>query len=97
VVATGAALFQPTVSTISAEGVVLSVQATVSPDQKYVYLDMRPQLSRLLDRVIAGARDAPVHGRRSVDGDEATQLLDERIGVDRLRDQRVDAEALDVV
>jgi general secretion pathway protein D len=48
VVATGAALFEPTISSISAEGVVLSVQATVSPDQKYVYLDMRPELSRLL-------------------------------------------------
>jgi type II secretory pathway component GspD/PulD (secretin) len=48
VVATGAALFQPTISDVSAQGVVLSVQATVSPDQKYVYLDMRPELSRLL-------------------------------------------------
>ena len=48
VVAPGAALFNPTVSTTVAEGVVLSVQATVSPDRKYVFLDIQPQLARLL-------------------------------------------------
>jgi len=47
VVATGAALFNPTVSTTVAVGVVLSVQATVSPDRKYVFLDLQPQLARL--------------------------------------------------
>ena len=47
VVGTGAALFQPTVSTTTASGVVLSVQATVSPDHKYVFLDLQPQLARL--------------------------------------------------
>jgi len=47
VVAPGAALFDPTVSTTTATGVVLSVQATVSPDRKYVFLDLQPQLARL--------------------------------------------------
>ncbi len=47
VVAPGAALFQPTVSTTVATGVVLNVLATVSPDRKYVFLDMQPQLARL--------------------------------------------------
>jgi type II secretory pathway component GspD/PulD (secretin)/tetratricopeptide (TPR) repeat protein len=47
VVAPGAALFNPTVSTTVATGVVLSVQATVSPDRKYVFLDLQPQLARL--------------------------------------------------
>jgi type II secretory pathway component GspD/PulD (secretin) len=37
----------PTVSTTVGTGVVLSVLATVSPDRKYVYLDMQPQLARL--------------------------------------------------
>jgi type II secretory pathway component GspD/PulD (secretin) len=47
VVAPGAALFDPQVQTTTATGVVLSVQATVSPDRKYVFLDLRPQLARL--------------------------------------------------
>jgi type II secretory pathway component GspD/PulD (secretin)/tetratricopeptide (TPR) repeat protein len=47
VVAPGAALFDPTVSTTVATGVVLSVQATVSPDRKYVFLDLQPQLAHL--------------------------------------------------
>jgi type II secretory pathway component GspD/PulD (secretin)/tetratricopeptide (TPR) repeat protein len=47
VVAPGAALFDPTVSTTTATGVVLKVQATVSPDRKYVYLNLQPQLARL--------------------------------------------------
>jgi type II secretory pathway component GspD/PulD (secretin) len=47
IVAPGAALFEPTVSTTVATGVVLSVQATVSPDRKYVFLDLQPQLARL--------------------------------------------------
>ncbi len=47
VVAPGAALFDPTVSTTTAEGVVLSVQATVSPDRKYVFMNLQPQLARL--------------------------------------------------
>ncbi len=47
VVAPGAALFDPTVSTTTATGVVLSVQATVSPDRKYVFLNLDPQLARL--------------------------------------------------
>jgi general secretion pathway protein D len=47
VVATGAALFDPTVSTTTATGVVLTVQATVSPDRKYVYMNLQPQLARL--------------------------------------------------
>jgi general secretion pathway protein D len=47
VVAPGAALFDPQVSTTVATGVVLSVQATVSPDRKYVFLDLQPQLARL--------------------------------------------------
>jgi general secretion pathway protein D len=47
VVAPGAALFDPTVSTTTATGVVLSVQATVSPDRKYVFMNLRPQLARL--------------------------------------------------
>ncbi len=47
VVAPGAALFDPTVSTTVAVGVVLAVQATVSPDRKYVFLDLQPQLARL--------------------------------------------------
>jgi general secretion pathway protein D len=48
VTGTGAALFQPTVSTVPAVAVVTSVLATVSPDRKYVYLDIRPQLARLI-------------------------------------------------
>jgi general secretion pathway protein D len=47
VVATGAALFQPIPATTFASAVVLKVQATVSPDRKYVYLDLQPQLARL--------------------------------------------------
>lgn len=47
VVAPGVGLFDPTVSTTVASGVVLSVLATVSPDRKYVYLDLQPQLARL--------------------------------------------------
>jgi type II secretory pathway component GspD/PulD (secretin)/tetratricopeptide (TPR) repeat protein len=47
VVAPGAALFDPQVSTTTAEGVVLSVQATVSPDRKYVFMNLQPQLARL--------------------------------------------------
>jgi len=47
VVAPGAALFDPTVSTTTATGVVLRVQATVSPDRKYVFLNLDPQLARL--------------------------------------------------
>ena len=47
VVGTGVGLFQATVSTTVASGVVLSVLATVSPDRKYVYLDLQPQLARL--------------------------------------------------
>jgi general secretion pathway protein D len=47
VVATGAALFDPQVSTTTASGVVLTVQATVSPDRKYVYMNLQPQLARL--------------------------------------------------
>jgi type II secretory pathway component GspD/PulD (secretin)/tetratricopeptide (TPR) repeat protein len=47
VVATGAALFQPVPQTTYASAVVLKVQATVSPDRKYVYLDLQPQLARL--------------------------------------------------
>lgn len=47
IVGTGVGLFQPTVSTTVANGVVLSVLATVSPDRKYVYLDLQPQLARL--------------------------------------------------
>ena len=47
VVGTGAALFEPTISTVPASAVVLSVLATVAPDRKYVYLDIRPQLARL--------------------------------------------------
>jgi type II secretory pathway component GspD/PulD (secretin) len=51
VVAPGAALFDPTVGYATASGVVLSVQATVSPDRKYVYLNVVPELSRLRDLV----------------------------------------------
>ncbi len=40
-------LFDPQISTTVAVGVVLSVLATVSPDRKYVYLDLQPQLARL--------------------------------------------------
>ncbi len=47
VVAPGAALFDPQVSTTTAEGVVLSLLATVSPDRKYVFMDLQPQLARL--------------------------------------------------
>ena len=47
VVAPGAALFDPQVSTTVATGVVLSVQATVSPDRKYVFMNLEPQLARL--------------------------------------------------
>jgi type II secretory pathway component GspD/PulD (secretin) len=47
VVAPGAALFDPQVSTTTATGVVLQVQATVSPDRKYVFMNLRPQLARL--------------------------------------------------
>ena len=35
-------------STTVAEGVVLSVQATVSPDRKYVFMNLQPQLARLV-------------------------------------------------
>jgi type II secretory pathway component GspD/PulD (secretin) len=47
IVAPGVGLFEPTVATTTATGVVLSVLATVSPDRKYVFLDLRPQLARL--------------------------------------------------
>jgi type II secretory pathway component GspD/PulD (secretin) len=47
VVAPGVGLFDPDISTTTAVGVVLSVLATVSPDRKYVYLDLQPQLARL--------------------------------------------------
>ncbi len=47
VVATGAALFEPTISTVNT-GISMSVLATVSPDRKYVYLDLTPQLGRLI-------------------------------------------------
>ncbi len=47
VVGPGAALFDPQVSTTVGTGVVLSVLATVSPDRKYVFLDLQPQLARL--------------------------------------------------
>jgi general secretion pathway protein D len=47
VVAPGAALFDPQVQTTTATGVVLKVQATVSPDRKYVFMNLQPQLARL--------------------------------------------------
>ncbi len=47
VVAPGVGLFEPTVQTTTASGVVLLVSATVSPDRKYVFLNLQPQLARL--------------------------------------------------
>ena len=47
VVAPGAALFDPIVATTPQVAVILHVQATVSPDRKYVYLNIEPSLGRL--------------------------------------------------
>jgi general secretion pathway protein D len=70
VVAPGAALFDPTINIATGTGVSLSVLATVSPDRKYVYLDMQPQLSRL-ERLVPFSISAlvqPVAGPNGVTG-----------------------------
>ncbi len=62
-------------STTVATGVVLSVQATVSPDRKYVFLDLQPQLARL--RALASFQISAVVRRhdRGRHGVGASQII----------------------